>query len=238
MAILCGASSALVASTLWALSGRTAPSGEPSEAHSRRLGTDLDRCSDVVDVFPIKGVQYVPHVVGEPYPHPAHKADNIYSMEFSLLYQRDMPLIRQLGADTLRLRPWRGTSDDRRNMYSTMARHGLCKVVPTFQMTQHYINMIQEGMEQPDTSTSSALHKDFQHFAARLYEQHLEGLKIAAWTVDMSIDLEELMPLVTKCSVVPPPTSAAGQNFNRFVALLTALVNWVQGVRVVQALLR
>jgi len=205
-----------------------APPGRRLSSTPNVTATSGGVCAAGGDSFPIKGVQYVPHIVGEPYPHPGGSPDNVYAKQFRLLYERDMPLIRQLGADTLRLRPWDGSEGDREHLFQTMAQHGICKLIPTFQMAKHYVTMINQGEEMPDTGSSSALHKEFTRFAARMFPQKLDGLNVVAWTVDMSLDLSDLIPLVSTCIVVPPPSTEAGRNFNRYVALLTALVNWVQ----------
>jgi len=199
------------------------------------LGAEATTCGTD---FPIRGIQYVPHIVGEPYPHPQSNPDNVYSKQFRLMYERDLPLMRQLGVDTVRLRPWGGHShDDRDHFKYVLRKTGMCNAIPTFQMAKHYSEMIRDQVEQPDTGTNAALHKDFIHFAAdveRLKRNSNpdgtpDGLNILAWSVDVSLDLENLMPLMTDCAAVPSSTTEDGKAFNRYVTLLKALVTWVQG---------
>mmetsp|Transcript_124845 Transcript_124845/g.324298 ORF Transcript_124845/g.324298 Transcript_124845/m.324298 type:complete len:2327 (-) Transcript_124845:162-7142(-) len=186
--------------------------------------------------FPIMGVRYIPHLVGEPYPHPESDPMDYYGKAYSQLHRRDLPLIAgQLGADTISLRPWPSTRTYHQNhdFYGDMLQAGVCKMIPSFQLAKYYAQMLREGVDKPSTASKSSLAMDFVRFAASVNEESLRGVNVVAWTVDLSLDLEELLPLVDKIVVGRTDRTCErsrvlqNTHFKMYTSLIDTIRSWV-----------
>lgn len=114
------------------LGGGKVPDAERRlQAPSTRHGSPA-RCNSKERGLPVRGVLYVPHLVGEPFPNPETDPIDYYTNIYSGMHQRDLPLIGgHVGADTLSLRPWTTESPDgqRDGFFEEMAAAGICKVL-------------------------------------------------------------------------------------------------------------
>jgi len=178
--------------------------------------------------FPVHGVRYVPHLVGEPYPHPEAAPLNYYGEVYAQMHRRDLPLIgAQVGADTLSLRPWptEGPAVERESFFDEMSSSGMCKVIPTFHLSKFYSDMLVQGASQPRTDPSSAFAVEFERFAASVKQELLGGVEMVAWTVDLSLDLHDLLPMgVGECEY---STITEDETFSKYTLMLHALHRWV-----------
>lgn len=175
--------------------------------------------------FPLRGVRYAPHMIGEPYPLPNAEPPDFYGKGYSQLHRRDLSMIGGiLGADTLVLRPWPTGGDgqaDRQAFFGQMRREGICNMIPTFQASRHFADMIEQGIDKPDTDPNGALVVDFLHFGASLQKDALSGVSAVAWTIDLSLDLAELLPMVGESCLLS--SFDRSLNFQRYMALLEVL---------------
>lgn len=60
--------------------------------------------------FAIKGIGYAPTTIGDD-PETTHPYGDYFTSDYSALYDRDLPLLRQMGANTIRLWGWNNTAD-------------------------------------------------------------------------------------------------------------------------------
>jgi len=199
------------------------------EASDRRLlqESPSPTCAATAAGLPVYGVHYVPHLVGEPYPKPDSKPLEYYGSAYHQFHRRDLPLIGNgLAATALSLRPWpveKGGRSDLGDFFSEMSRSGVCKLIPSFHLAKYYADMLKQGKSQPNTDTSSAFSKDFVRFGGSVSPEHVQGVEVVAWSVDLSPDLEALLPLVTtSCDEEPKDES-----YTKYKLLLEALHRWV-----------
>lgn len=196
-------------------------------------------CRGKEAAFPIHGVQYTPHLVGEPYPHPESKPWGYYTKAYATMHRRDLPLIgRYVGADTLRLRAWPtdGSSGERAAFFEEMHRNGVCKVIPTFQAAKYYANALRQGLEKPETDPSSALAVDFARFGASVAPAMLGDIEMVAWSIDLSLDMAHLLPLIG--SDCRGSKITEDKSFQKYVRLLNAIDRWMNSAASVTPSLR
>jgi len=178
--------------------------------------------------FPVNAVRYIPRMVGEPYPHPESDPWGYYGHAYEKMHDRDLPIIGNvLGADTVALSPWPtvGMEGQHRDFFLKMRGAGVCKMVPTFHVAKYYADMLRQGLEKPKTDPSSPFAVDFTRFAASLNNENLKGAKMVAWTLDLSLDLKDVLPQVgdsCEYSAIRRDTS-----FQKYSMLLDAIQNWV-----------
>lgn len=201
---------------------------DSEEEQLRRLGTGA-RCRAQHQGLPIRAVQYVPHLVGEPFPFPESNPQGYYSSVFQTLHQRDLPLIGNvLQADTLRIRPWPLESNNRIEAHShflnLMRSQGICKLVPTFPLAKHYAEMLKQGKRSPETNSDSHLATDFVRFGGTVQGTLQEEIEIVGWSLDLSLDLFHLLPLVqSDCKLEPKDES-----YSMYKSMLEVMVAWVR----------
>eukprot|EP00931_Biecheleriopsis_adriatica_P075897 TRINITY_DN4966_c0_g1_i1.p1 TRINITY_DN4966_c0_g1~~TRINITY_DN4966_c0_g1_i1.p1 ORF type:complete len:2275 (-),score=375.89 TRINITY_DN4966_c0_g1_i1:31-6855(-) len=202
---------------------------QPPEQSSLSQGDLFGQCRARHKGLPIRGIQYVPHLVGEPYPFPDSDPQGYYSSIYSTLHERDLPLIGQmLQADTLRIRPWPLEASNRNeahtNFLNTMKEQGICKLVPTFHLAKYYAEMLKQGKTAPETDSSSHLSSDFVRFGGTVDVNVLRDVEIVGWSVDLSLDLFKLLPLVqSDCKFEPKDDS-----YFMWKSMLQVLVQWVR----------
>lgn len=184
-----------------------------------------------MDDFDVKGVQYVPHLIGEPYPVVDGDIDDVYQRAYGNLHRRDLKLIAGLGADTIRVRPWNVDINSenpqhavqrRKDFFTAVHEVGIKKVIPTFQLSRHYADMLEKGAYEPDVSDSSFIQQSFRHFAASVADITSNNLKMAAWSVDLTLDLDELPVGPSKTCAGTEPMS--WEAYKRWKNLLQELV--------------
>eukprot|EP00445_Apocalathium_hangoei_P014980 CAMPEP_0203882886 /NCGR_PEP_ID=MMETSP0359-20131031/27033_1 /ASSEMBLY_ACC=CAM_ASM_000338 /TAXON_ID=268821 /ORGANISM="Scrippsiella Hangoei, Strain SHTV-5" /LENGTH=2228 /DNA_ID=CAMNT_0050802995 /DNA_START=128 /DNA_END=6814 /DNA_ORIENTATION=+ len=205
---------------------------EPFAATMRRLASaPLPTCEAAVVGsslgLPVRGMRYAPHLVGEPYVHPESDPLDYYQRTYSEMHRRDLPLIgRHAGADTIAMRPFpSGNSAERVEFFDEMRSAGICKIIPTFHLAKYYADMLRMGENTPRTDPSSAFAVDFSRFGASLDPELLGGVAVVAWTVDLSLDMKELLPLVgTSCQMSKVNDN---KSFRKYIDLLATLERWV-----------
>jgi len=195
---------------------------------TRRTSDDHAQCPPSESGFPVRGLRYIPHLVGEPYPHPESEPWGYYTEAYSSMHKRDLPLIgARTGADTLSLRPWptSGSHGERDAFFDEMRRSGICKVIPTFHLAKYYADMVMSGQTEPRTDPRSHLAVDFVRFGASVQEELLKGVEMVAWTVDLSLDLSALLPIVGSTCDYSKVSEVA--SFQRYMKLMHAIQDWV-----------
>mmetsp|Transcript_170644 Transcript_170644/g.542079 ORF Transcript_170644/g.542079 Transcript_170644/m.542079 type:complete len:2208 (-) Transcript_170644:27-6650(-) len=208
-------------------SGEADDNWEPA----RRLASPL-QCTPVAvgssAGLPVRGVRYAPHLVGEPYLHPESEPLDWYGKTYGQMHRRDLPLIGgHVGADTLTLKPWPTGAKTGQliQFFGEMRNAGICKIIPTFHLAKYYADMLHAGDNSPRTDPSSAFAVDFTRFGASVNPAFLESIQAVAWTVDLSVDLKEVLPLVgvdCQSSMV-----SESDSFQRYMDLLAAMEQWV-----------
>jgi len=192
--------------------------------------------------FPLCGVQYAPHLVGSPEAAVDGDVLDVYQRAYRWLHRRDLPLISNLGADTIRLRPWnvdvyganphhavQGRSDFF-NAVKSSAK--VRKVIPTFQLSRHYAQILQNDGDrlQPVSGKDSFFQQEFQRFSRSVADIiGTPPLELTAWSVDLSLDLDDLVDLTKKgtatCTTENEPLW--NTNYQRYKNLLLFLLRWV-----------
>ena len=176
--------------------------------------------------LPVYGVRYVPHLIGEPYPEPAEPPSGSYSEAYRNLHRRDLPLIGDhLGANALSLSQWPTDGQVDSGFFRTMVEAKLCKAVPTFHLAKYYAEALREGKASPRTDSRSPLAADFIRFGDSVRPEVLENVSVVAWTVDLTLDLGRLLPLVSEDCAYSHMTRDSG--FQRWIELLHAVQRWV-----------
>jgi len=215
----------LVGSLAAILATSSVPTATAAEADLRIVG---GMCANVSRGLPVYGVRYLPHLVGEPYPHPESKPQSLYSPEFQDIHARDLPLIGEhLAANALTLAPWPTDRADKQHtgFFSEMANSGLCKVIPTFHLAKYHADMLRADLRAPRTDSHSAIAVDFMRFGGSVDSRAMGDVEVVAWTVDMSLDLERLLPLVgDRCEF---SRMTQDTTFTNYMRLMDALQHWV-----------
>mmetsp|Transcript_1645 Transcript_1645/g.4577 ORF Transcript_1645/g.4577 Transcript_1645/m.4577 type:complete len:2143 (-) Transcript_1645:437-6865(-) len=194
----------------------------------RRMQASQRCTAEAARGLPVLGVRYTPHLVGEPFPHPESEPGGFYSNVFAHMHARDLPLIGgRVGADTLALRPWPtdGSLNQRAGFFEEMIRSGICKAIPSFNAAKYYADMLRQGRDKLETNPSSPLAVDFSRFGATVDEGLLRGVEMVAWTVDLSLDLKTLLPLVgDECA---SSKITQDKSFQKYIRIMTAIQRWV-----------
>ncbi|CAE7807166.1 mdtG [Symbiodinium necroappetens] len=200
---------------------------QPQERRLRE--NESNTCRAQHKGLPIRAVQYVPHLVGEPFPFPESDPQGYYKSVFQKLHQRDLPLIgNAMQADTLRIRPWplapRNRNEAHAPFLELMRQQGICKLVPTFHLAKHYAEMLKQGKTSPETNSDSHLATDFIRFGGTVDGNVLEEIEMVGWSLDLSLDLFKLLPLVrTDCTLEPKDES-----YSMYKSMLEVIVAWVR----------
>lgn len=226
----------LAASSL--LDGSTAAKA-PNASHgaiAARAIAEMSACSDKPG-FPICGVQYVPHIVGDPFPLVADPTNDPYQYVYSHMHNRDLPLIRQLGSNAIRVAPWNNavTGENqrhqvysRREFFDAVRKSGIKKIIPTFQLSKHFWDMVQDNMMDPDASQGSFFSDNFLHFVGTLAKSEVgEDVSIVAWSLDLSLDLSDFLSdlaVSSECNSREPENDS----YKRYRSLIVALLGWLK----------
>lgn len=194
-------------------------------------------CAGSVEGFPVCGVQYAPHLVGEPAAAVDGNILDVYQEAYKWLHRRDLPLISNLGADTIRLRPWNvdvygdnshHSVQDRFDFFKTVNSSKVRKVIPTFQLSRHYADMLHGDQLQPESEKDTLFQTQFQRFSTSVVDI-IPYAEFPAWSVDLSLDLSDLEDLTrqgtTTCDSNEPTWN---RNYQRYKNLILFLLRWVQ----------
>ncbi|CAE7873596.1 TTC28 [Symbiodinium sp. KB8] len=101
---------------------------------------------------------------------------------------------------------------------------GICKLVPTFHLAKHYAEMLKQGKTSPETNSDSHLATDFIRFGGTVDGNVLEEIEMVGWSLDLSLDLFKLLPLVrTDCTLEPKDES-----YSMYKSMLEVIVAWVR----------